>query len=179
VSVWTFILTNRGARNRDGVEGSACPIGVFTFLILSRYGARMRVISTIFCFFAAFVMIAPPFMACCVTGHVDVSVHSVPTSDASTLSCHTTVEVKSSHRDTQTPEKYCSSCDDCAVSIAFEVEANPLANTQSDPKVVTIANASSTQTRPELRLLRSTGPPASVPLRSHRTPLLRFDSQLI
>ena len=139
----------------------------------------MRVIPTVMCVFAAFIMMAPTVMACCVTGHVDISAPSVPTVHAEAPSCHTTVEINTGQSDTQIPEKYCSSCDDCAVSSAFEVETHPFVKTQSDPNIVTILNASSALARPELRLLRSTGPPLREPLWSNCSPLSRFDSQLI
>lgn len=161
------------------LKGPTCPIGVFTFLILSRYGARMRVISTIVCFFAAFIMIAPPVMACCVTGHVEISSNSVQTADAATPSCHTTVEDKTDQSNSQIPEKYCSSCDDCVVSSAFTADTKPVANTQSDLTFVTLINNPTALPRPEVRLLRTTGPPPRQPLGPCNSPFSRFDTQLI
>ena len=156
-----------------------CPIGVFTFLILLPYNARMRVVSTVFCLFAAFIMMATPVLACCVTGHVDMPMNSVQSSEAVAPPCHTTAEVKLGDSDTQTPEKYCSSCDDCAVSSSFMADTDPVTNAQSDLTFVTLINNPSALPRPEVRLLRTTGPPPrqfNGPLDS---PFLRFDTQLI
>jgi hypothetical protein len=156
-----------------------CPIGVFTFLSFLRYNASMRVISTVFCLFAALIMMATPVMACCVTGHVDMSMDTVKASKAVAPPCHTPAIVKSGDSDTQTPEKYCSSCDDCAVSSAFMADTDPVTNTQSDLSVVTLINTPTALPRPEVRLLRTTGPPPRQPLGPLDSPFSRFDTQLI
>ena len=139
----------------------------------------MRVISTVFCLFAAFIMMATPVMACCVTGHVDMSMDSAQAAESSAPPCHTTTEVKSGDSDTQTPEKYCSSCDDCAVSSAFTADTDPVTNTQSDLTFVTLINNPTVLPRPEVRLLRTTGPPPRQPLGTFDSPFSRFDAQLI
>lgn len=156
-----------------------CPMGVFTFLIFLVYIARMRVISTVICLFAAFIMMATPVMACCVTGHVDMTVDSVRVSETVTPPCHTPAEVKSGESGTQTPEKYCSSCDDCAVSSAFMADTDPVTHTQSDLKLITLVNNPTALPRPEVRLLRTTGPPPRQPLGPFDSPFSRFDTQLI
>ncbi|MGJ8563122.1 MAG: hypothetical protein ACSHXY_06165 [Alphaproteobacteria bacterium] len=139
----------------------------------------MRVISTVFCLFAAFIMMATPVMACCVTGHVDTPMNSAQAADASAPPCHTTAEAKSGDSDTQTPEKYCSSCDDCTVSSAFTAYTDPVTNTQSDLTFVTLINNPTALPRPEVRLLRTTGPPPRQPLGPFDSPFSRFDTQLI
>lgn len=158
---------------------TTCPMGVFTFLISLVYNARMRVISTVICLFAAFIMMATPVMACCVTGHVDMTVDSVQVSETVSPPCHTAPEVKSGGSDTQTPEKYCSSCDDCAVSSAFMADSDPVTHAKAELTFVTLINMPATLPRPEVRLLRITGPP---PRQAHGrldSPYSRFDAQLI
>jgi len=100
----------------------------------------MRVISTVICLFAAFIMMATPVMACCVTGHVDMSADSVKMADASAPPCHTPADVRSDNSDTQTPEKYCPSCDDCAVSSAFMADSDPVTHAKTDLTFVTLIN---------------------------------------
>ena len=139
----------------------------------------MRVISTVFCLFAAFIMMATPVMACCVTGHVDMSVNSVQAADAAAPPCHTAPEAKSGESDTQSPEKYCSSCDDCAVSSAFTADTELATHTKSDLSSVTLVNNPKALPRPEVRLLRTTGPPLRQPLGPFDSPFSRFDTQLI
>lgn len=139
----------------------------------------MRVISTVFCLFAAFIMMATPVMACCLTGHVDMSMDSVQAADTSAPPCHTTAEAKSGDSDMQTPEKYCSSCDDCAVSSVFTADTDLVTNTQSDLTFVTLINNPSVLPRPEVRLLRITGPPPRQTLGPFDSPFSRFDTQLI
>ena len=139
----------------------------------------MRVISTVLCLFAAFIMMATPVMACCVTGHVDMPMNSVLEAEATAPPCHTTAEAKSGNSDTQTPEKYCSSCDDCAVSSAFTADTDSVTNTQSDLTFVTLINNPTVLPRPEVRLLRTTGPPPRQPLGPFDSPFSRFDTQLI
>ena len=139
----------------------------------------MRVISTVFCLLAAFIMMATPVMACCVTGHVDMSVNTVQVSKPTAPPCHTPNKVESGDDETQTPEKYCSSCDDCAVSSSFTADTDPVTNVQSDLTFVTLIIDAAALPRPEVRLLRTTGPPPrqfNGPLDS---PFLRFDTQLI
>jgi len=140
-----------------------CPIGVFTFLIFLRYDARMRVISTVLCLFAAIIMMATPVMACCVNGHVENAPHSVQMTEAAAPPCHTVDTKLSSDADTQTPEKYCTSCDDCAV----------------DASHIALINAPQALPRPEMRLLRITGPPIEPASRFTDSPLARFDTLLI
>ena len=144
-----------------------------------RYDASMRVISTVLCLFAAFIMMATPVMACCVTGHVDMPMNSAQAAEATAPPCHTIAEAKSGDSDTQTPEKQCSSCDDCAVSSAFTADTNPITNTQSDLTFVTLINNPTALPRPEVRLLRTTGPPPRQPLGPFDSPFSRFDTQLI
>ena len=124
-------------------------------------------------------MMATPVMACCVTGHVDMSMSSVQAADASAPPCHTAPEVKPGESNTQTPEKYCSSCDDCAVSSAFTADTDPATHTQSELTFVTLINNPMALPRPEVRLLRTTGPPPRQPLGQFDSPFLRFDTQLI
>jgi hypothetical protein len=139
----------------------------------------MRVVSTVFCLFAAFIMMATPVMACCVTGHVDTPMNSEQASEAAAPPCHTTAEVKSVDNDAQIPEKYCSSCDDCAVSSTFMADTDPVTQTQSDLTLVTLINNPTSLARPEVRLLRTTGPPPRQPLGPFDSPFSRFDTQLI
>ena len=113
------------------------------------------------------------------TGHVDMSMDSAQAAESSAPPCHTTTEVKSGDSDTQTPEKYCSSCDDCAVSSAFTADTDPVTNTQSDLTFVTLINNPTVLPRPEVRLLRTTGPPPRQPLGTFDSPFSRFDAQLI
>lgn len=156
-----------------------CPMGVFTFLIFLVYIARMRVISTVICLFAAFIMMATPVMACCVTGHVDMTMDSAQVSETVSPPCHTASEVNSGESDTQTPEKYCSSCDDCAVSSAFMADSDPVTHAKAELTFVTLINNPTVLPRPEVRLLRTTGPP---PRQAHvrlDSPSSRFDAQLI
>jgi len=156
-----------------------CPIGVFTFLIFLRYDARMRVISTVLCLFAAIIMMATPVMACCVNGHVENAPHSVQMTEAAAPPCHTVDTKLSSDADTQTPEKYCTSCDDCAVSSTFTVDTDPITKTHSDTSLVALVNAPHALPRPEMRLLRITGPPIEPASRFTDSPLARFDTLLI
>ena len=124
-------------------------------------------------------MLAAPVMACCVTGHVDMSMDSAQATESSAPPCHTTAEDKSGDSDTQTPEKYCSSCDDCAVSSAFTADTDPVTNTQSELSFVTLLNNPTALPRPEVRLLRTTGPPPRHPDGRLDSPYSRFDAQLI
>lgn len=124
-------------------------------------------------------MMATPVMACCVTGHVDMSMNSIHAAEATAPSCHTTAEVKLDQSDTQTPEKYCSSCDDCAVSSAFKADTDPVTHAHSDLTFVTLVNNPTALPRPEVRLLRTTGPPPRQPLGQFDSPFSRFDTQLI
>lgn len=151
----------------------------FTFLSVLGYTLSMKVISTVLCLFAAFIMMATPVMACCVTGHVDMSMTLVQAADPSAPPCHTATEVKSGESDTQTPEKYCSSCDDCAVSSTFTADTDPVTHTQSDLKLIALVNNPTALPRPEVRLLRTTGPPPRQPLGPFDSPHSRFDTQLI
>lgn len=156
-----------------------CPRGVFTFLILLRYDTSMRVISTVLCLFAAIVMMATPVMACCVTGHVDrapASAHAVATSAPS---CHTVKTAEPTGNDAQIPEKYCSSCDDCAVSSSFTADVDPIANAQYDTTFVALLNTPQALPRPEMRLLRRTGPPLRHGFQAADSPLARYDTLLI
>jgi hypothetical protein len=139
----------------------------------------MRVISTVICLFAAFIMMATPVMACCVTGHVDMSADSVQMADASAPPCHTPAEAKSGDSDTQTPEKYCPSCDDCAVSSVFMADSDPVTHAKTDLTFVTLLNTPAALPRPEVRLLRKTGPPPRQVHGRLDSPYLRFDTQLI
>lgn len=139
----------------------------------------MKVISTVVCLFAAIIMMASPVIACCVTGHVDVSAELVQMADASAPPCHTPAEVESGNSDTQTPEKYCSSCDDCAVSSAIMADSDPVTNAKADLTFVMLINTPATFPRPEVRLLRTTGPPPGQPNGRLDSPYSRFDAQLI
>lgn len=156
-----------------------CPMGVFTFLIFLVYNARMRVISTVICLFAALIMMATPVMACCVTGHVDMTMDTGQVSETVSPPCHTAPEVKSGGSDTQTPEKYCSSCDDCAVSSAFMADSDPVTHAKADLTFVTLINNPTVLPRPEVRLLRTTGPPPRQPNGRLDSPYSRFDAQII
>ena len=156
-----------------------CPIGVFTLLAFLRYDASMRVISTVLCLFAAIIMMATPVMACCVTGHVDNAPHSAQMAEAAAPPCHTVEKTLSNDADTQTPEKYCTSCDDCAVSSTFTVDTDPITKTHTDANLVALVNAPHALPRPEMRLLRITGPPIEPELRFTDSPLTRFDTLLI
>lgn len=151
----------------------------FTFLSVLGYTLSMKVISTVLCLFAAFIMMATPVMACCVTGHVDMSVNAIQASEPTAPPCHTPATVKSGDSDTQTPEKYCSSCDDYAVSTAFTADTDPVTSAQSDLSFVVLINNTTALPRPEVRLLRKTGPPPRQALGSFESPFSRFDTQLI
>lgn len=124
-------------------------------------------------------MMATPVMACCVTGHVDMSLDSVQAADASAPPCHTAPEVKSGESDTQTPEKYCSSCDDCAVLSTFTADTDLATHAKSDLTFVTLINNPTALPRPEMRRLKTTGPPPRQPLGPFDSPFSRFDIQLI
>lgn len=106
-------------------------------------------------------------------------VNSVPASKMSTPPCHSTSEVELADRETQTPEKYCASCDDCAVSSSSTADTDPVVNTQSDLSFVAFINNPTALPRPEVRLLRNTGPPLGQPLGLIDSPFLRFDTLLI
>lgn len=79
----------------------------------------------------------------------------------------------------QTPEKYCSSCDDCTMLPAFTADIDPIAKTHVDMSFAGILNTPQTLPRPEMRLLRITGPPLRQDLQRADSPLARFDALLI
>lgn len=139
----------------------------------------MGVISTVLCLFAAIIMMATPVMACCVTGHTDSATHSGQMAEATVPPCHTVEKTLSSDADTQTPEKYCTSCDDCAVSSTFTVDIDPITKTHTDASLVALVNAPHALPRPEMRVLRITGPPIEPNSRLSDNPLARFDTLLI
>ena len=139
----------------------------------------MRVISTVICLFAAIIMMATPVMACCVTGHVENSPHSVRMTQTTTPPCHAVENAVPGESNTQTPEKYCSSCDDCAISSTLTVDTDLVTTTYSDNTLVTLINAPNVLPRPEMRLLRITGPPIQLNIRFTNSPLARFDTLLI
>jgi len=99
--------------------------------------------------------------------------------EAAAPPCHTVDTKLSSDADTQTPEKYCTSCDDCAVSSTFTVDTDPITKTHSDTSLVALVNAPHALPRPEMRLLRITGPPIEPASRFTDSPLARFDTLLI
>jgi hypothetical protein len=139
----------------------------------------MRVISTVLCLFAAIIMMATPLMACCVTGHTDSVPVSVQSAATNAPPCHNVEKVVSGSNDAQTPEKYCASCDDCAMSPAFTVDLDPIVKTHVDMTFVALLNAPQALPRPEMRLLRITGPPLRQDLQRADSPLARFDALLI
>ena len=112
-------------------------------------------------------------------GLTSAPMNSAQAAEATAPPCHTIAEAKSGDSDTQTPEKQCSSCDDCAVSSAFTADTDPITNTQSDLTFVTLINSPTVLPRPEVRLLRTTGPPPRQPLGPFDSPFSRFDTQLI
>jgi hypothetical protein len=118
-------------------------------------------------------------MACCLTGHVSDVPLTAHTAVTTAPACHTIVEAQTSDRVPHTPEKFCSSCDDCVVLSASTADADLSAIALSDLKFVALINRSSALPRAEVRLLRSTGPPLKQDARLNDSPLSRADILII
>gem|GEM_PF-2025978 len=124
-------------------------------------------------------MMVSPVMACCVTGHIESAPHSAQMTEAAAPPCHTVKTTSSRDAGTQTPEKYCSSCDDCAVSSTLTPDTDLATTAHSEANLVALIQASNALPRPEMRLLRITGPPIEPDSRFTDSPLARFDALLI
>lgn len=139
----------------------------------------MRVIATVFCFFAAIIMMAAPVMACCVTGHTETGPISIQIAVKTTPPCHGTSDDQVNLNDSQNPEKYCSSCDDCAVSTNYNADLSSALSTQSEQNWVALINKSNFLPRQEVRLSESTGPPPRRRFSPVDSPLFGTDALLI
>jgi len=139
----------------------------------------MRVISTIISMFAAWLIIATPTMACCVTGHMNMTAVSTVAATDIAPPCHQTSKAPAadSERD-DLPEKYCPSCDDCAFSAHDQGDNQPALTASSDIDTVTLAQISPQTIASDIRLPDSTAPPrqTSPPVDQ---PLYSTDSLLI
>ena len=137
----------------------------------------MRVLSTVFFLIAAFALFAMPMMACCVSGHVET--HSSMTQMAANTAptCHETGE--SRLKQTEYPEKFCSACDDCAMSAMDFVDFSPVIQAQAAQDWTVLVHAVSWTPRPEMRRLQSTGPPLGGNLPPVDSPLSTSDRLLI
>lgn len=127
-------------------------------------------------------MIATPVMACCVTGHMDQGASSVSAEMSTLPPCHQgqalAMKAANSDHEDKTPEKFCSSCDDCAVSPADYSEITPALTATSDHDVVAIGHGPARLIATDVRLPDSTAPPRrqTLPVDS---PLFITDSLLI
>jgi hypothetical protein len=131
----------------------------------------MRVIQTIISMFAAWLIIATPAMACCVTGHMDKAMPTHMTDATETASCHQDVEAIEGKPETKkSPEKFCSSCDDCSVSPADVGDITPALNVSADMEILAIALTSGEFIASDIRIPDSTAPP--------RKPTLPIDKLL-
>jgi len=139
----------------------------------------MRVISTIISMFAAWLIIATPTMACCITGHMGMPAASTVASTDMTPPCHQTSKASAADTDTDnSPEKYCPSCDDCAFSAHDHGDNQAALTTSSDMDVVALVQSSPQAIASDIRLPDSTAPPrqTSPPVDQ---PLFSTDSLLI
>lgn len=148
----------------------------------------MRVISTVISMFTAWLIIATPVMACCVTGHIDMAAVDAAGQAVNTPSCHqaqsnVSDEMKASQLQTadipqNAPEKFCPSCDDCALSPADHGENVPAITATSDIDFVGVAQISANTIPADLGLPDSTAPPRRQSLPVDK-PLFATDSLLI
>lgn len=148
----------------------------------------MRVISTIISMFAAWLLIATPAMACCITGHMDKAAMDIAAQAVATPPCHqiqsdtsdkmTAMQLQTADNSQNAPEKFCPSCDDCAFSPADHGETVPAITAASDFEFIAVAQISANIIPADLGLPDSTAPP-----RRHRLPvdkpLFATDSLLI
>lgn len=148
----------------------------------------MRVISTIISMFAAWLIIATPAMACCITGHVDKAAVNTAAQAETTPPCHQ-AQSNASHKMTDSqlriaetpqnaPEKFCPSCDDCAFSPTDHGETVPAITAASDSDFIAIAQISANIIPTDLGLPDSTAPPRRRSLPVDK-PLFATDSLLI
>jgi len=139
----------------------------------------MRVIQTIISLFAAWLIIATPAMACCMTGHMDKAMPTHMTDAAVTGPCHQKAEAIEGKSETKkSPEKFCSSCDDCAVSPADFGDTTPALNVSADMEILAIALTSGEFIASDIRIPDSTAPPRRHTLPIDK-PLFATDSLLI
>lgn len=139
----------------------------------------MKVISTVLCLLATLVMLATPAMACCMTGHTNSAPHSVQIAETTAPPCHATIQTIALVNDIKTPDTFCLSCDDCAVSSAFSINSEALVQVHSDINLWGLPDTPQTLPRPEMRLVRITGPPLRQTFQVTDSPLARFDTLLI
>ncbi|MGB0906053.1 MAG: hypothetical protein ACPGVT_01065 [Maricaulaceae bacterium] len=140
----------------------------------------MRVISTIISFFAAWLIIATPVMACCVTGHLDQGSNSASAELSSLPPCHQgqALDTQADDTDHQMPEKFCPSCDDCAFSPPDHGESVQAITASTDLDVIAITQISANIIPADLGLPDSTAPPRRRSLPVDK-PLFATDSLLI
>lgn len=120
----------------------------------------MRVISTIISLFAAWLLIATPVMACCVTGHTDMATSMSMAQEISAPPCHETEPGPATKTDTdQTPEKFCPSCDDCFVSPTDHGDTQYAVTVGADSEYMALLQTSAPLIAADIRLPDSTAPP--------------------
>ena len=128
---------------------------------------------------AAWLIIATPVMACCVTGHMDESAISLSAETSTLPPCHQTQILDNQSTDTdQMPEKYCPSCDDCAFSQPDHGDYVPVITAEADPEFIAFAQKSGNMVPADLGLPDSTAPPRRQSLPVDK-PLFATDSLLI
>ena len=139
----------------------------------------MRVVTTVMCVFAAFILMATPVIACCITGHVDNQPPITTVVQTNVLPCHDNLETSSNNCDSQSPEKYCSSYNDCMISTTNMADFSPAIVMSADLDFVALSPNANLFPRPEIRLLQSTAPPSKRAIRPVDSLISSTDTLLI
>jgi len=131
------------------------------------------------CVFAAFIMMATPVMACCITGHIDDGTSITTIVQTNAPACHDKTVTSATNDNTQNPEKYCMSCNDCMISATDIADFSPAIILSADLDFVALSPNANLFPRPEIRLLQSTAPPSKRAIRPIDSPISSTDTLLI